>query len=171
MHRIGITLLTLLLLPWPAWSKDFLLFFIQRSKNKNEVHYQLRVDDRCRIVADKPVRAFWKLREESPEKTDSLSVFDQIAYGVVDQKVENNWVSFSLKALEQRRIKASTTPTPNPGTCVPIVQTDIHGQLATLERIYVQAEEGFIKPKVVYVDLFGKSLDASQTPVQERITP
>ena len=171
MHRIGMTLLTLLLLPWPAWSKDLLLFFIQRSKNANEVHYQLRVDERCHIVSDKPVSALWKLREESPEKTETLSVFDQIAYGVVDQKVEDNWVSFSLKALEQKRIKASTASTPNPGTCAPIVQIDIQGQLATLERIYVQTEEGFIKPKVLYVDVFGKSLDASQTPVHERITP
>jgi hypothetical protein len=40
-----------------------------------------------------------------------------------------------------------------------------------LERIYVQAEEGWLKPKVLYVDVFGTGLDASATPVQERITP
>ena len=171
MHRIGVTLLALLLIPLPGWSKDIPLFFIQRSKNKNEVHYQLRVDDHCRIASDKPVSAVWKLIEVSPEKTESLSVFDQIAYGVAQQTVDNNSVSFSLKALEQKRLKASAAPTPQTGTCAWVVHTDINGQPATLERIYVQTEEGFIKPKVLYVDIFGKSLEANPAPVSERITP
>jgi hypothetical protein len=161
----------LLLLPLPAWSKDLPLFFIQRSKNANEVHYQLRVDDRCRIASDTPVSAFWKLLEESPDKIASLSVFDQMAYGVEQQRVANNEVSFHLKALEQKRIKASVTATPQMGTCSAIAQTEIQGQWAVLERIYVQTEEGGLKPKVIYVDVFGKSMDTSATPVQERITP
>jgi hypothetical protein len=171
MHIFGAILLSLLLLPLPAWSKDVPLFFIQRSTNRNEVHYQLRVDDRCHIVADKPVSGFWKRWEKNPMSIDPLTVLDQIAYGIVQQTVQDNWVSFSLKALEQKRIKASVTATPQPGACSPIVHTEIQGQWAALERIYVQVEEGFIKPKVVYVDVFGKSLDAGATPMRERITP
>ena len=49
-------------------------------------------------------------------------------------------------------------------TCAAQAQTDIQGQRAVLERIYVQTEEGFLKPKVVYVDVFGKSVDASAHP-------
>jgi len=171
MKYMGMILLTLLLLPLPAWSKDLSLFVIQRSKNANEVHYHLRVDDRCHLASGAPVSAVWKLLEDSPEKTESLSTFDQMAYGIEDQTVADNWVSFSLKALEQKRIKASATPTPQTGTCAPIAHTDINGQVAILERIYVQTEEKFPKPKVVYIDLFGKSVDASHTPVTERITP
>src|SRR6266699_4871534 len=112
MKMRGMLLLLLLLLPLPAWSKDLPLFFIQRSKNANEVHYQLRVDDRCRIASDTPVSAFWKLLEASPDKTASLSVFDQMAYGVEQQRVANNGVSFHLKALDQKSIKASVTAPP-----------------------------------------------------------
>ncbi len=171
MKMRGMLLLLLLLLPLPAWSKDLPLFFIQRSKNANEVHYQLRVDDRCRIASDTPVSAFWKLLEASPDKTASLSVFDQMAYGVEQQRVANNGVSFHLKALDQKSIKASVTAPPQMGTCSAIAQTEIQGHWAVLERIYVQTEEGGLKPKVIYVDVFGKSLDTSATPVQERITP
>ena len=64
---MGMTLLTLLLLPLPGWSKDINLFVIQRSKNTNEVQYQLRVNDRCQIVSAHPVSAFWQLREVSPD--------------------------------------------------------------------------------------------------------
>jgi hypothetical protein len=171
MKMLGVLLLTVLLLPLPAWSKDLPLFVIQRSKNANEVHYYLRVDDRCRLASDTPVSAFWQLLEVRPVKTASLSVFDQMAYGVEQQRVANNEVSFSLKALEQRRIKASVTAPPQMGTCAAEAQTEIQGQRAVLERIYVQTEEGWLKPKVIYVDVFGKSLDASATPVQERMTP
>ena len=48
-------LLPLLLLPWPAWSTDLLLFVIQRSKNANEVQYSLQVDDHCALASDTPV--------------------------------------------------------------------------------------------------------------------
>jgi hypothetical protein len=67
MKIIGMTLLTLLILPLPGWSTNLTLFLIQRSKNTNEVQYQLHVNDRCQIDSDKPVSAFWKLREVSPD--------------------------------------------------------------------------------------------------------
>jgi hypothetical protein len=171
MQMIGLLLLTLLLLPGPAWSIDLPLFFIQRSKNANEVHYHLRVDDRCRLVTDAPVSAVWKLLEDSSNKTASLSVFDQIAYGIAQQRVTDNRVSFSLKALEQKRIHASAAALPQMGTCSARAQVEINGQWAVLERIYVQTEEGWLKPKVIYVDVFGTSVDARATSVRERLTP
>jgi hypothetical protein len=160
-----------LLIPLSAWSKEVHLFSIQRSKNDNEVQYRLHVDDHCHIVSNKPVNAVWKLLEESPEKTESLSELEHMAYGVVHQKVDENWVSFRLRPLEQRSLKATAIYDPQTNTCSPIVQTEINAQLATLERIYVQAEEGLLGPKVVYIDLFGKSLEANPQQVHERIQP
>ena len=171
MTSIGIILLTLMVLPWPAWSTDLPLFFIQRSKNANEVHYYLRVDTQCRLAAEEPVSARWKLLEGGPERTASLSVFDQIAYGIAQQQVADNTVSFSLKALEQKRITASAAPHSQRGTCTPRAQVEIQGQPAILERIYVHTEEGWLKPKVIAVDVFGTSMNASATPVRERLTP
>jgi hypothetical protein len=171
MKPLSLILVTLLVVPLPAWSTDLLLFVIQRSKNANEVQYYLRVDARCSPASDTPVHALWKLFEKSPAHTKPLSVFDQLAYGIAQQTVTEPWVAFSLKALETKRMKARATPTAPPGTCTPLVLTDIQGQEALLERVYVQTEERFPKPKVVYIDLFGKSVDASHTPVTERITP
>src|SRR2546421_7117190 len=82
MNIISITLLTLLLLPLSGWSTDLNLFVIQRSKNTNEVQYQLHVNDRCQIVATEPVSAFWHLRAVSPEKTEALTDLEHMAYGV-----------------------------------------------------------------------------------------
>lgn len=177
MNIIGMTLLTLLILPLPGWSKDINLFVIQRSKNSNEVQYQLHVNDRCQIVSAKPVSAFWQLREVSPEKTEPLTDLEHMAYGVANQKVAEHWVSFDLgvlehfRSLEQRSITATVSYDPHTATCTPIVQTTINGQVATLERIYVQTEERLVRPKVIYIDVVGKSLASSPTQVTERIDP
>ncbi len=177
MKIISMTLLTLLLLPLSGWSTDLNLFVIQRSKNTNEVQYQLHVNDRCQIVSDKPVGAFWHLREVSSEKTKPLTDLEHMAYGVANQKVAENRVSFDLgvleyfRALEQRRITATVRYDPHTATCTPIVQTAINGQVAALEHIYVQSDERLVRPKVLYIDVYGKSLASRPTPVKERIAP
>jgi Domain of unknown function (DUF4833) len=171
MKRIALTLLTLLLLPLPGWSTALNLFVIQRNKNTNEVQYQLHVNDRCHIVSDQPVDAVWRLREVSPEKTEALSDLEQMAYGVINQQVTEHGVSFDLGVLDQRRITATVHYDPQTATCTPSVQTTIHGQVAALERIYVQAEERLVRPKVMYIDVYGTSLASRPTPVKERIDP
>jgi hypothetical protein len=64
-------------------------------------------------------------------------------------------------------------PTFAPGgpTCTPSVQTTINGQVAALERIYVQADERLVRPNVRYIDVVGTSLASSPTQVTERIQP
>jgi Domain of unknown function (DUF4833) len=171
MPLLSLTLLLLLGLPLPGWSTEIPLFVIQRSKNTNEVQYQLRVDDQCRLLSHSPVSAFWKLREERPEKTKPLTALDQLAYGVVRQYIDENWVVFRLRALEEKPIKATATVQPDTGICVPIVHVDIADHGATLERIYVQTEEGRVRPKVTYIDIVGTRLEGSPIPVRERITP
>jgi len=177
MNIISITLLILLMLSLPGWSKDLNLFVIQRSKNTNEVQYQLQVNDRCQIVSDTPVGAVWHLREVSPETTAPLTDLEQMAYGVARQQVAENGVSFDLgvldhfRSLEQRSIHATVRYDPYTATCASIVQTTINGQVAALERIYVQAEERLGRPKVLYIDVVGKSVASSPTQVTERIKP
>jgi hypothetical protein len=165
------TLLVLLLLPLPGWSTEVPLFVIQRSKNANEVQYHLRVDDHCRIISHHPVSAVWHLREDHPATTEPLSALDQLAYGVVRQRVEENWVVFRLRALEEKPIKATATAQPDTGTCAPSVHVEIDDQVAALERIYVQTEEGRVRPKVTYIDLVGTTVEGSPVQVRERITP
>jgi Domain of unknown function (DUF4833) len=177
MPRLALTLLTLLLFPLPGWSTDLHLFVIQRNKNTNEVQYQLRVTDRCQIVTASPVAAFWRLRAVSPEQTEALSDLEQLIYGATNQQVTAYGVSFDLgvldfyRPLDLRRITATVHYDPKTATCTPSVQTTINGQVAALERIYVQADERLGRPKVRYIEVIGKSLASHPTPVVERIEP
>jgi hypothetical protein len=153
MNTLYMTLLILVLLPLPGGSNEVPLFTIQRNKNSNEVEYRLRVDNRCQLVSATPVHVVWKMLADRPGKTEPLTGLEHMAYGVVNQ-------------LDQRRIKATALYDPYRAMCVPIVHTAINGQVAALERIYVQAEEGALKPKVLYIDVFGKSVEVTPTPLQ-----
>src|SRR5262249_24907910 len=87
MQRLALTLLTLLLLPLPGWSTNLYLFVIQRNKNTNEVQYELRVNDRCQIVTAYPVATVWRLREVSPEQTETLSDLDPLIYDATNHQL------------------------------------------------------------------------------------
>jgi hypothetical protein len=172
MSILSRTLCTLLLLlPLPGWSTEVPLFVIQRSKNANEVQYHLRVDAQCRLRAPFPVSAIWHLRAAQPVTTAPLSALDQLAYGVARQRVDEQEVVFRLRALEEKPIKATVTAHPETGTCLSRVYIQIHAQWAALERVYVQTEEGRVRPTVTYIDLVGTTVEDPPRPVTERITP
>ena len=147
-------LAALLLLPWPVWSTDLPLFSIQRSKNANEVQYSLQVDDRCRLASATPVRAVWKLLAVSPNKTASLSVSLSWPMGSRSGTWRIMWCRLSEGPGTEAHRRQVTGP-PQSGTSAAQAQTDIQGQRALLERLYVRTEEGWLKPEVLYVDVFG----------------
>src|SRR2546430_14209401 len=134
MNIISITLLIMLMLSLPGWSKDLNLFVMQHSKSNNEVQYQLHVNDHCQIVSDHPVDAFWHLREVSPESTASLSDLEHMVSGVTNQQVAEHGVSFDLgvlehfRALGQRRITATVSDDPHSATCTPASRPPLMGR-------------------------------------------
>src|SRR5919204_3992843 len=119
----------------------------------------------CQIPSFVPAR--------EPETTAPLSDLEHMVYGVTNQQVTEHGVSFDLgvldhfRPLEQRRITATVHYDPPSATCTPRVQTTIHGQVAALERIYVQADERLVRPKVRYIDVVGQSLASRPTHVVE----
>ena len=96
---------------------------------------------------------------------------------MTNQQVTEHGVSFDLGVLEhfrpldQRRITATVHYDPQTATCTPSVQTTIHGQMAALERIDVQADERLVRPTVRHIDVVGKSVASRPTHVVERIAP
>lgn len=141
------------------------LFFIQRSKNSNEVHYELQHEPDCSVKKSEPVRGYWQELEKGPNIVSDITVFEQPAYGVSDQKVEGEWVYFKMKAIPERDFKAKVIK--KDGTCLVEAFTTINKEPSVLKKIYIFAVEGFIRPKVKYIDLFGVSNDGKE--VKERI--
>lgn len=141
------------------------LFYIQRSKNKNEVHYELLINEGCTPLAKNPVHGYWQDLEKGPNVRSEIGTFEYIAYGISDQKIEGDWIHFKMKAIENKNFKAKITN--KEGKCTAQAWTIFKGQEGVLKKVYIFAVEGMIKPTVKYIDLFGVLPNGEAT--QERM--
>jgi hypothetical protein len=148
----------------PALAGDFTydkLFFIQRSKNANEVHYDAQVNKDGNLDPHDPVVGYWWNKAEDGSKKP-ISLIQKIAYGwSVDTPSGQPWI-MHLKAFPERPlvlVKANGKWR---------AQVTIAGKQAYMNKLYVATDESGIMPKVLYVDVFGEEVNGG-APVQEHL--
>jgi hypothetical protein len=135
------------------------LFFIQRSKNAAEVHYDARVTNDGALDPSNPVVGYWLNKDGS---RDGITFFQRIAYGYDVAPTGKGTYALTLKAFKERPmwiVKAGGRWR---------VQTTIAGKQAFMNRLYVATDESGVLPKVLYVDIFGDDM-ASGAAIQEHI--
>ena len=140
------------------------LFFIERSKNKNRVQYDVCLTEKGDISDSNPVAVYWvlengRLRELNP-------IEKRYAYGINShEKLEKNKLKLLLAALKDREIVVEKLE----GSFKAIVA--INGKVSILERVYVETKERLTGlPKVLYLDLLGRTKEAG-IPIKERVLP
>jgi hypothetical protein len=116
------------------------VFFIAKSQNRNQVHYGVRVDSRCRTTSHAPVYAYWRDLEVGPQAVSRLLGIEEPVYGIGElQTVENGpdqgRVSFTLRAFPKRPLVIQTFG--KPGACQAWALTSIGKEPALLRSIYV----------------------------------
>jgi len=139
------------------------LFFIERSKNKNVVQYDVCLKDDTDLIDQSPVKAYWVLENG---ETKSLNILeDKLGYGIQSQrKLGTNRFAFNLAALKTKDIVVEKVDDDYKAILL------IDGKPSYLEKVYVKSEERWSGlPKVHYVDVFGSTV-GSDTPVKERLT-
>jgi len=157
-----------------------ILFFIARSKNLNLVVYEALVDESTgQLKSDKPVEVYWQdIDPEYVKKARSNGVTSDrnelnyiektMAYGLsftpADGKPKGYYtvklVSFPDRLVTVWRDKST-------GKCRANIA--INGKQCELDQIYVETKEGWMGPKVQWVDLTGT--DETGKKVHERVTP
>ncbi len=140
------------------------LFIIQRSKNANEVHYEIQAKADG-TLADEPVIAYWDLKAEGGGRED-LSFFERkMAYGfeVLEPDAKGDR-EMKLVAWEDRKIRLTKAEETGKWRAV----TTIDGEEAFLTKLYIETDESGLAPSVLHVDLFGETVDGGD-PVQERV--
>ncbi|MFO0675348.1 MAG: DUF4833 domain-containing protein [Polyangiaceae bacterium] len=84
------------------------VFFVSKNENKNEVHYGLHLDAKCRPVGKAPLFAYWRMKEKGPAVTEPLLTRELAGYGLGAQRVESredaSLVTFTVRALPERPI-------------------------------------------------------------------
>lgn len=140
------------------------LFHIKRNKNRNEVHYAVRYDEKsCKPIDNEAVYGYWHDLEVGPNVYAPIGRFERIAYGISSQEIKGDDLMLQLKAFPDRMIRINFS---NANGCKIVSYVTIAGFEAQLKHIYVFAEEGLIKPTVKYIDIIGTKAGA---PVTERI--
>ena len=160
--------LTFSFVSWSAFalfsSKNDHLFFIERSKNKNLVQYDVRLTENNNILDSDPASVYWVL--ENGTQRDLNLIQRKFAYGIDSyEKLENDRLKVFFVALKEREVIVEKTE----GSFRAI--TAINGKPSVLERVYVESREGWTGlPRVLYVDLFGRNKETG-LPINERIVP
>jgi hypothetical protein len=175
---IIITLISNVLLPlfvmgqenYPIPPKtDKLLFYFQRSHNRNTVIYELNTLPSGQIDIDKPVNFYWIRYEENGVKKD-LTFLQRKAFGLDWDLIDNVKKSFVLhfRCFRKRPIylmKANGT-----GTYKTYIT--INGEFSELIRMYIKAENNSlgIPLSVKFIELSGISLKNNKS-ITERYIP
>lgn len=144
-------------------SGDINLFFVRRNKNRNEVHYALRVDPAAgKPLAKEPVFGYWQMHEKGTGVTEPITVFEQMAFGIESQNFAGDTILLKLRAFPERIIRIAQDAAT--GEWKPFIS--ILGKDSELSSFYVFAEESLFLPKVKYIEVHGIHNGA---PVTERI--
>jgi hypothetical protein len=152
------------LINFVSWNKSSPLFSIERSKNKNYIQYQVRLGENSDLPDSSPVAVYWVLENGGQEELTSIE--RKFAYGIDSQeKLEENRFRIHLVALKDRDIIVEKMN----GSYRAVVY--INGKPSILERIYVESKERLTGlPKVLYIDLFGRTIEKGFL-MRERIIP
>jgi hypothetical protein len=138
------------------------LFFIQRSKNANEVHYDARVTKDGTLDPKDPVEGYWLNKAEDGSRKP-ISLVQRIAYGYdVSPVAANGTHVMKLKAFPDR-----------PLTLIRVngrwrAQVTIAGKQAYMTKLYVATDESGIMPTVLYVNVYGEDVNTGGA-LQEHI--
>jgi Domain of unknown function (DUF4833) len=138
------------------------LFFIQRSKNGDEIHYDARVEPDGSLDAKGPVDGYWINKTPDGGKRAEITFFQKVVYGWDTEPTGNGTYALKLRAFKERAmwvVKVNGHYR---------VQTTIAGKQAYLSRLYVATDESGMMPKVLYVDVFGED-SASGAAVTEHL--
>ena len=140
------------------------LFFIERSKNKNLVQYDIRHAENIDLPDKRLVNVYWILENGRREELNSIE--REHVYGIVCQeKLDENKVKVILAGLKELEIIVERMDDSFKAV------VSINGKESILQKIYIRSEETAAGlPRVLYVELFGQTKEKG-LPVKERIAP
>jgi len=141
------------------------LFVIARSKNANIVVYDANRGPGGDFVASAPVVVYWLLNGENDKREELNSVQRDHAYGVdVTPADPLGTYAMTFKAERKRGFTVRTL------NACPVVTGSIGGQNGILRKIFVQAKEDSLRPKVEYIEFFAEDASSGK-PLYEKYIP
>ena len=154
--------------PEPAPNKN-MLFYLQRTVDRNTVIYELNFGADGQLNNDKPVKVYWIDFENGAKKSSLTFAQSKFAYGIESEEIEKSKNIYVLNLVSYKKIKLYLKPQGKDNNYQ--VHTLIKGKPAVLKRIFVNITGGsYLKPVVSYIELSGNDLKQG-LPVAEQFKP
>lgn len=117
------------------------VFHIEKSENKNQVHYAVQVDSQCHPLGKKPMYGYWRNLELGPRAVSDLLQHEQPAYGLTDPRsvrsdANGGEIRLGLRGFPDRALTVTTFR--EGAACRARAMTTIKNQPVVLTSIYVQ---------------------------------
>lgn len=138
-------------------STDKMLFYIQRSHNKNTIVYDLNLLADGTINPKEPVHPYWIRYEEGGVKKELSAIQRRFAYGLNFQLMDKQSGGYMLNFVSYKKRSVYLM---KPGKDKPYkVYVYINDKIAELSKIFIKTESSTYWFAVVkYVEVFGRDL-------------
>jgi Domain of unknown function (DUF4833) len=125
------------------------LFIIQRTKNANEVHYDVNIGADGKLNPKQPVIAYWIMAAKDGHR-EKLGFFEKKAYGFKCRYDKTKGMCrLVIKSFKKREIEVFGS---KEGATAEMV---IDGKPSYLDKMFITESEGKPFPKVRFIELFG----------------
>jgi hypothetical protein len=139
--------------PTAAQKKTQALFIIEHNKDANVVQYDARLTADGKLDPKEPVIVYWVIRAEDSRREELNWIERKKGYGFdIKPDPSVNGYKMNLRGDPQRQITVKRE-----GDAIR-AEAIIGGRQAVLEKIYINASDGLMGPKVHYIVLHGKDL-------------
>ena len=126
------------------------LFHIERNKNANIVRYDVNLDSKGNIDSKNPVSGYWIMLAKDARR-EELSSFEKRAYGFsVTQDKGKKLFIMKINPFKDRDIKVYRLKNKY------LAEMNVNGKPAYLFKVYINAKDTLLLPKVKFIDLCGK---------------
>ncbi len=144
---------------YPTPKTKNLLFYIQRTHNKNTIVYDANFDKDGNLNPEKPVVAYWIRYEEQGQKMPLRSYEKWMAYGIKAKKLKNSPYDYRLYLSASSKVVLWLKQT---APFKAEVITLIDGKISKLDRMFANLDESGWIPKVNYGEFFGHDLKTGE---------
>lgn len=142
------------------------LFYIQRSANTNTIVYDANLMANGNFNYENPINVYWLRYQESGQKKELTWIQNLLAYGIsTKETAQKNDFEAWIVSYKKKKLRVSLDKNKKP-----FAQIEINHKLAKLDHVFVKTEGSNIRPKVIYVEVFGKDLTTGDD-IYEKIKP
>lgn len=138
------------------------LFKIGRSKDANEIFYEVKTTPAGTLDLKEPIRIYWIKHTENNVVKPLTLVQQKFAYGLkfmdaTPEKADFQFVSYSKRTLQLRKNKNGNFA----------VFTEVDGAEVELKRVFIQIDGGtFWFPKITQVEVHAKKTEVNELVVE-----